>query len=96
MYRGKVIGDSRILKGGRVTIPVKVREKLQVKDGDFLIYIETRNGNVKIIKSEFDIDVAVKQIEQLRKKGLLLTKDDVNIKKSFENFIHQFPDKNNR
>lgn len=69
MNRGKVIGDSRILKGGRVTIPIKVREKLQVKDGDFLIYTETRNGNINIRKAVFNIDEMVKHIEQLRKKG---------------------------
>jgi AbrB family looped-hinge helix DNA binding protein len=92
MIKGKVIGDSRVLKGGRVTIPVKVREKLHVKDGDFLTYIETQNGQIRIIKSEFDIDEMVKQIEQLRKKGLLLIGDDVDIKKSLENFMHNFPD----
>jgi bifunctional DNA-binding transcriptional regulator/antitoxin component of YhaV-PrlF toxin-antitoxin module len=94
MNRGKVIGDSRLLKGGGVTIPIKVREKLQVKDGDFLIYTETRNGNVIIKKAVFDIDETVKQIEHLRKKGLLLIRDDVDIKKSFENFLHNFADKN--
>jgi AbrB family looped-hinge helix DNA binding protein len=93
MNRGKVIGDSRILKGGRVTIPIKVRERLKVKDGDFLIYTETRNGNVIIKKAVFDIDETVEQIEQLRKKGLLPIGDDVDIKKSFENFMRDFPDK---
>lgn len=33
MYNEKVLGDSRILNGGRVTIPKNVREKLSVKDG---------------------------------------------------------------
>jgi AbrB family looped-hinge helix DNA binding protein len=93
MNRGKVIGDSRILKGGRVTIPIKVREKLQAKDGDFLIYTETRNGNISIKKAVFDIDETVKQIERLRKKGLLSIGDDVDIKKSYENFMRNFPDK---
>ncbi|MDN5845547.1 MAG: AbrB/MazE/SpoVT family DNA-binding domain-containing protein [Candidatus Nitrosocosmicus sp.] len=50
MNKGKVIGDSRILKRGIVTIPVKVREKLRVKEGDFLTYVETRNGHIRIIK----------------------------------------------
>lgn len=93
MNRGKVIGDSRILKGGRVTIPIKVREKLQVKDGDFLIYTETRNGNINIRKAVFNIDEMVKHIEQLRKKGLLSIGEDVDIKKSYENFMCNFPDK---
>ena len=53
MYNEKVLGDSRILNGGRVTIP-KNGEKLSVKDGDFLNYLLTENGFVKIKKLEFD------------------------------------------
>ena len=72
MYNEKVLGDSRILKGGRVTIPKKVREKLSVKDGD-LTYLLTKNGFVKIKKLEFDWDKAIKQIEKLKKEKLLLS-----------------------
>jgi bifunctional DNA-binding transcriptional regulator/antitoxin component of YhaV-PrlF toxin-antitoxin module len=43
MYIEKVLGDSRITNGGRVTLPKKVREKLSVKDGEFLTYLLTRN-----------------------------------------------------
>jgi AbrB family looped-hinge helix DNA binding protein len=42
------------LKGGRITIPKKVREKLSVKEGDFVDFVITRNGSTKIIKFEFD------------------------------------------
>jgi AbrB family looped-hinge helix DNA binding protein len=73
MYNEKVLGDSRILKGGRVTIPKKVREKLSVKDGDFLTYLLTSNGFVKIKKLEFDWDKAIKQIEKLKKEKSLLS-----------------------
>jgi AbrB family looped-hinge helix DNA binding protein len=73
VYKEKVLGDSRILKGGRVTIPKKVREKLNVKDGDFLHYLLTKNGYVKIKKLEFDMDKAIQQIEKLRKQKLLFT-----------------------
>jgi AbrB family looped-hinge helix DNA binding protein len=73
MYNEKVLGDSRILKGGRVTIPKKVREKLSVKDGDFLTYLLTSNGFVKIKKLEFDWDKAIKQIEKLESEKLLLS-----------------------
>jgi bifunctional DNA-binding transcriptional regulator/antitoxin component of YhaV-PrlF toxin-antitoxin module len=73
MYNEKVLGDSRILKGGRVTIPKKVREKLSVKDGDFLTYLLTSNGFVKIKKLEFDSDKAIKQIEKLKKEKSLLS-----------------------
>jgi bifunctional DNA-binding transcriptional regulator/antitoxin component of YhaV-PrlF toxin-antitoxin module len=61
------------MKRGRTTIPKKVREKLSVKDGDFLTYLSTRNGFVKIKKLEFDLDKAIKQIERLKKEKLLLS-----------------------
>jgi bifunctional DNA-binding transcriptional regulator/antitoxin component of YhaV-PrlF toxin-antitoxin module len=73
MYKEKVLGNSRILNGGRVTIPKRVREKLSVNDGDFLTYLETRNGSVKIKKLEFDWNEAVKQIEKLKRQKLLLS-----------------------
>jgi hypothetical protein len=59
-----------------------------------LLYLETRNGHVRIIKAEFDIDETVKENEQLRKKKLVLIDENVDIRKSLENFIHQFNDKN--
>jgi len=73
MYDEKVLGDSRIMKGGRVTIPKKVREKLSVKDGDFLTYLLTKNGFVKVKKLEFDLSKAIKQIEKLKRQKLLLS-----------------------
>jgi AbrB family looped-hinge helix DNA binding protein len=73
MYNEKVLGDSKMMKGGRVTIPKKVREKLSVKDGDFLTYLLTSNGFVKIKKLEFDSDKAIKQIEKLKKEKSLLS-----------------------
>jgi bifunctional DNA-binding transcriptional regulator/antitoxin component of YhaV-PrlF toxin-antitoxin module len=71
MYNEKALGDSKMLKGGRVTIPKKAREKLSVKDGDFLTYLLTRNGFVKIKKLEFDWDKATKHIEKLKREKLL-------------------------
>jgi bifunctional DNA-binding transcriptional regulator/antitoxin component of YhaV-PrlF toxin-antitoxin module len=73
MYKEKVLGDSRILKGGGVIIPKRVREKLHVNDGDFLTYLETQNGSVKIKKLDFDWNEAVKQIEKLKRLKLLLS-----------------------
>ena len=73
MYNEKVLGDSRIMKGGRVTMPKKVREKLSVKDRDFLTYLLTSNGFVKIKKLEFDWDKTIKQIEKLEMEKLLLS-----------------------
>ena len=72
MYNEKVLGDSRILKGGRVTIPKKVSEKLSIKDDDFLTYLLTKNGFVKIKKLEFDWDKAIKQLEKLKKRKIIV------------------------
>ena len=72
MYNEKVLGDSKMMKGGRVTIPKKVREKLSSKDGDFLIYLLTRNGFVRIKKLEVDWDKTIKQLEKLKRERLLL------------------------
>ena len=73
MHKEKVLGDSRILKGGRVTIPKKVRERLSVNDGDFLTYLLTKNGFVNIKILEFDWAEAIKQIDKLKKEKLLLS-----------------------
>ena len=64
MYNEKVLGDSRIMNGGGVTIPRQVREKPSVKDGDFLTCLATRNRYIKIKKLEFDLDKAIKQLEK--------------------------------
>jgi hypothetical protein len=71
MYKEKVLGDSRILNGGRLQYLKSVRERLSVKDGDFLTYLLTKNGFVKIKKLEFDWDEAVKQIEKIKKRKML-------------------------
>jgi bifunctional DNA-binding transcriptional regulator/antitoxin component of YhaV-PrlF toxin-antitoxin module len=73
MHREKFLGDSGILKGRGVTIPNGVREKLGVKEGDFLTCLETRSGYAKIKEFEFDWNEAVKQIETLEKEKLLLS-----------------------
>jgi AbrB family looped-hinge helix DNA binding protein len=68
----KNIGHCRVLKGGRITIPKQVREKLSIEDGDFVDFLVTRYGSIKIIKFEFDWKKAIKQIDNLRKQKLLL------------------------
>ena len=67
MVRDKNIGNCRVSKGGRITIPKEVREKLSVKDGNFVDFLLTRYGSIKIIKFEFDWKKAMKQIDSLRK-----------------------------
>ena len=39
MVRDKNIGHCRVLKGGGITIPKEVREKLGIKDEDFVDFL---------------------------------------------------------
>jgi AbrB family looped-hinge helix DNA binding protein len=68
MVGNKNIGHCRVLKGGRITIPKEVREKLSIKDGDSVDFVLTRYRSIKIIKFEFDWNKAMKQIDSLRKQ----------------------------
>ena len=56
----------------RVTIPKSVREKLSVKDVNFLTYLETRNKNVEIKKLEFDLDEKINLIHGIKKDGTII------------------------
>ena len=71
MVGDKNIGHCRVLRGGRITIPKEVREKLSVKNEDFIDFLLTSYGSIKIIKFEFDWKKAMKQIDILRKRKLL-------------------------
>ena len=72
MVGDKNIGHCRVLKGGRITIPKEVTEKLSIKDGDFVDFLLTRYGSIKIIKFEFDWNKTMKQIDSLRKQKKIL------------------------
>ncbi len=50
-----------------ITIPKEAREKLSIKDRDFVDFLLTRDGSVKIIKFEFVWNKAMKQIDSLSK-----------------------------
>jgi len=46
---------------------------MSIKDGDFVDYLLSKYGSIKIIKFEFDWKKAMKQIDSLRKRKLLLS-----------------------
>jgi bifunctional DNA-binding transcriptional regulator/antitoxin component of YhaV-PrlF toxin-antitoxin module len=71
MYKEKGFRLFHSIEGYRVIIPKRVREKLSVWYGDFLAYLETWNGSVKIKKFEFDWNEAVKQIKKSKRQKLL-------------------------
>lgn len=45
---GEILGTSKISKGGITTIPKAVRESLNIKDGDLLIYEKLGSYRVSI------------------------------------------------
>ena len=61
MVKDKNIGHCRVLKGRRITISKEVREKLGIKDGDFVDFLLTRYRSIKKIKFECDWKKAMKQ-----------------------------------
>jgi antitoxin PrlF len=48
---GKVLGSSKITIRYQVTIPEQVRKKMNVKDGETLVYVE--DGDRIYINTEF-------------------------------------------
>ena len=57
---------------GQVTIPAEIREKLNIKKGDRVVFIETENG-VVIQPAEIVINAAFEAIgKDLKKKGVTL------------------------
>jgi AbrB family looped-hinge helix DNA binding protein len=83
MVGDKNIVHCMILKGGGITIPKEVREKLSIKDGDFVDFLLTRYGSIKIIKFEFDWKKAMKEIDSLRKRKLLKLTEPFKNRKYF-------------
>jgi len=47
----KILGISKLTTKGQITIPKVVREKLNLKTGDIVVFIE-RNGEIIIRRSE--------------------------------------------
>ena len=63
----KVLGDSTIMKGVRITIPKEIREK-ECKRRFLYLFIE-RMDLQKIKTLEFNLDKSIKHIERLKKKN---------------------------
>jgi len=75
------------LKGGRVTIPRKVMEKLSVKEDDFLTYLETCNRSIKIKKLEFGWNEEFKQIEKLKREIIVKLTESIFSKPSIYSYF---------
>jgi len=47
----EIIGVSKVHGNGRIHIPVEVRKKLNISDGDKIVFIRDITGKIFIIKS---------------------------------------------
>ena len=62
----------RVQEKGQVTIPAEIRQKLNLKKGDLVTFVETEQG-VMIKPAEVIVSEALDEIgETLRKKGISL------------------------
>ena len=64
----------RVQEKGQVTIPLEIRRKLNLKQGDMVTFVETENG-VMIKPAEVIVSEALDEIGRvLKKKGISLEK----------------------
>ena len=62
----------RVQEKGQVTIPAEIRQKLNLKKGDLVTFVETEQGGM-IKPAEVIVSEALDEIgETLRKKGISL------------------------
>ncbi|MDF1500756.1 MAG: AbrB/MazE/SpoVT family DNA-binding domain-containing protein [Anaerolineales bacterium] len=62
----------RVQERGQVTIPKEIRERLRLKKGDLVTFVETEQG-VMIKPAEIVVSAALDEIgEALKEKGLSL------------------------
>ena len=62
----------RVQEKGQVTIPLEIRRKLNLKQGDMVIFVETENG-VMIKPAEVIVSEALDEIGRvLKTKGISL------------------------
>lgn len=69
---------ARISSKGQITIPIEVRKKLNLKEGDKVLFIE-EEGKIIIANSSY---MALKEMQEAMKgeaeKAAIYTEDDVN------------------
>jgi len=51
-FMEKIVANSRVQPGFRITLTKEIRRKLKAKVGDIIVYLEDERGNVIIKKAE--------------------------------------------
>jgi len=69
---------ARVSSKGQITIPIEIRKKLNLKEGDKVIFLE-ENGKIVLANSSY---VALKEMQEVMKGESerigLITEEDVN------------------
>jgi AbrB family looped-hinge helix DNA binding protein len=69
---------ARVSSKGQITIPIEIRKKLKLKEGDKVLFAE-ENGNIFVLNASL---VALKEIQENMKDGAekqyLNSEEDVN------------------
>ena len=70
---------ARVSSKGQITIPIEIRKKLNLKEGDKVLFLE-ENGKIVLANSSY---VALKEMQEIMKgeseKIGLISEEDVNI-----------------
>ena len=70
---------ARVSSKGQITIPIEIRKKLNLKEGDKVLFLE-ENGKIVLANSSY---VALKEMQEIMKgeseKMGLISEEDVNI-----------------
>ncbi|MGD9678695.1 MAG: AbrB/MazE/SpoVT family DNA-binding domain-containing protein [Vulcanibacillus sp.] len=81
---------AKVMSKGQVTIPINIRKKLNLKEGDKLVFIE-KDGNIIVVNSAM---LALQKIQasfegEAERLGLETEEDVVNLVKEIRREAHQ-------
>ncbi|HAL73793.1 MAG TPA: AbrB/MazE/SpoVT family DNA-binding domain-containing protein [Clostridiales bacterium] len=64
---------ARVSSNGQITVPIEIRRKLHIKEGDKIVFLETANGDI-IVQNSSRIAIREAQTEL---KEIDISEDDV-------------------
>ena len=64
---------ARVSVNGQITVPIEIRRKLKVKDGDKLLFLENKNGEIIIQNSSI---IAIKEAQK-ELKDVNISEDEI-------------------
>ncbi len=77
---------ARVSSKGQITIPIEIRKKLNLKEGDKVLFVE-ENGNVFVLNASL---VALKEIqENMKDEG---KKQDLNSEEDVNEYVEKIRD----